>query len=335
MLALLLVVVLFSVPVPYVELVPGPIKNTIGTRDDGVPIISIKGHRTYPTSGELYLTTVGVQGGPGAQLSLGRALLGWWSRRDAVVPQDLLYPPGQSQQQVDQASQQEMADSQQHAITAALRHLGIPVTVVVTVAEVVKGAPADGRLRKKDVIARVDGSPVRSSAGLRRLIGQQPIGSRVTLGIRRAGRPVTVALRTAAAPDDANRPIIGVGTNDVARPPFDVSINLQNVGGPSAGLMFAVGIIDKLTPGELNGGQHIAGTGTISDDGTVGPIGGIQQKVAAARAEHVTVFLTPAGDCAEAVKVRPDGLTLARVSSLQEALDRLSDVRAGRVVPTC
>lgn len=335
LLALLLALVLATVPVPYVLLVPGPVTNTLGKRSDGVPIITVTGHPVYPTAGQLDLTTVGVIGGPPGPLSLGRALFGWFSRQDAVVPEDLIYPPGQTQQDVEQINLQEMQQSQQSAVTAALRQLGIPVTVLVTVAGVVKGKPAYGVLRAGDVIRRVDGAAVVSSTQLRTLIGKRPVGSVVQLAIVRAGKPLTVSVQTTADPQRPGQPIIGITVGEQHRSPVNVKINLRNVGGPSAGLMFSLGIIDKLTPGDLNGGKNIAGTGTITDTGVVGPIGGIQQKIAAASAEGATYFLTPAGNCAAAASVRPGSLTLARVATLSQAMDALGAIRAGRAVSTC
>ena len=334
-LAFVLAVVVTILPVPYVALVPGPVTDTLGKRRDGVPIITVKGHKTYPTDGNLYLTTVGVRGGPPSPLSLGLALRWWFDRHKAVLPQMVLYPPGQTAKQVEQQNTQEMQDSQQQAISAALRALGFPVTVQVTVAGVVKGKPADGKLKPGDVIARVDGLSATSRARLQALLARRAVGAPVTLDVVRGGKAQRVTLETVAAPGSPGRPIVGIDVGERHKYPFEVSINLKQVGGPSAGLMFSLGIIDRLTPGFLNGGKNVAGTGTIDDEGTVGAIGGIQQKLVAARAAGAVVFLTPAGNCAAAVKVRPKGLTLVKVATLRQALDRLAAIRAGGAVATC
>jgi len=128
-----------------------------------------------------------------------------------------------------------------------------------------------------------------------------------------------------------------VEIRDEADYPFSVEISLKDVGGPSAGLMFALGIVDKLTPGSLTGGKFIAGTGTIDDSGHVGAIGGIAQKMVGARRKGATVFLSPAGNCAQARDTVPDGLRLVRVKTLSDAVEALEDLKAGRVdeVPTC
>lgn len=335
LLALVLALVIAVLPVPYVALVPGPVTDTLGKRRDGVEIIAVRGHKTYPTGGNLYLTTVGVRGGPPSPLSLGLALRWWFDRHKAVLPQVLVYPPGQSAKQVEQQQSQEMEDSQQHAISAALRALGFPVTVQATVASVVRGKPADGKLKAGDVIARVDGVAVTSRARLQALLTRRPVRAPVTLDVVRAGTTRQVTLQTVPDPDEPRRAIVGIAVGERHRYPFRVSINLKDVGGPSAGLMFSLGIIDRLTPGFLNGGKDVAGTGTIDDDGSVGPIGGIQQKIVAARDTGAVVFLTPTANCAAAAKVRPRGLTLVKVATLQQALDDLASIRAGQPVPTC
>lgn len=333
--ALILLLVGMILPVRYVELVPGPVTNTLGKLADGTPIITVKGRATYPTSGHLDLTTVGVRGGPSGQLTLAQAVVGWFDRHVAVLPQDVIYPPGESEQVVEQQNTQEMVDSQQEAITAALTNLKVPFRLLVTVGLVSKGTPADGRLRVGDVITGVGGTPVTDAASLRTLIGRRTPGQSVSLDIRRAGKPQRVVLGTVADPQNPKRPIIGVSTIERPDPPFTVSINLKDVGGPSAGLMFTLGIIDTLTPGELNGGRHIAGTGTINEAGKVGPIGGVAQKIIAARHVGATVFLTPVDNCAAAKRNRPRGLELVRVATLSQALARLADLRVGRPVPTC
>ena len=117
--------------------------------------------------------------------------------------------------------------------------------------------------------------------------------------------------------------------------PVTVTVNVQDVGGPSAGLMLTLGIIDQLTPVQENAGAHVAGTGTIDVDGTVGPIGGIRQKLAGARAAGATVFLVPADNCAEALLQVPDGLRLVKVTDVDDALSGMASAVAGRAAPTC
>ncbi len=330
-----LIVLAALVPVPYVVLAPGPVTDTLGSVNKQ-PLITITGRRTYPTEGRLDLTTVSVSGGPQSPLQLGRAVTAWFDRRYAVVPESLVYPPDADEQEVEEQNAQEMTDSQQQATSAALRSLRIPVSTSVVVQTTIEGLPARGVLEAGDVIRSVNGAPVAAAQVLRERIRPLPVGSTVKLGIVRDGRPTTLTLRTAADPDDDTRSAVGVATREEHDYPFDVAIKLDDVGGPSAGLMFALGIVDKLTPGALTGGRHIAGTGAIDGDGSVRRIGGIQQKVRAASEEGASVFLTPAANCPNARAVRPAGLRLIEVEKLSDAVASLEALRTGKGdVPEC
>jgi Lon-like protease len=332
-LVVLLSAVAALLPVPYVALSPGPTTNTLGAVGNSA-LIRIEGHPTYAATGHLDLTTVSVLGGPRQRMDLVTALRGWVDNKVAVVPEQQVYPKGETAKQVEQESAAEMKDSQENATTAALRELGIPVTTRVVVDRVSSGSPATGKLRAGDVLVAVDDQPAEGGARLRQLITRHKPGEQVTLTVQRAGRRVDERITTAAAKD--GRAIVGVLTRDEADYPFKVAISLKDVGGPSAGLMFALGVVDKLTPGSLSGGKYIAGTGTIDDSGKVGPIGGIPQKMAGARRAGATVFLAPAGNCAEAVKTVPAGLRLVKVDSLQSAVDALDAIREGKgKVPAC
>jgi PDZ domain-containing protein len=238
------------------------------------------------------------------------------------VPRELIYPPNQTQQQVDQQNAQEFKDSQTSAETAALRELGYPVQV--TVKEVKAGTPADGVLKTGDVITSVDGTAVTTATKLTDLIKAKPAGTARTFGYTRNGAPATVSL-TPRAEDGSPR--IGVTVDQNQPHPFQLKIDLDRIGGPSAGLMFTLGIIDKIEPADLTGGDVIAGTGTIDDEGNVGPIGGIPQKLVAAKRDGAEVFLTPAGNCAEAMANAVPGLPMARVATLDDALAALKAVR--------
>ncbi|MGN6333312.1 MAG: YlbL family protein [Motilibacteraceae bacterium] len=340
-LAALTLVVLTAVaavlPVPYVLEAPGPTTNTLGSQN-GKPLISISGRQTYPTQGALDLVTVLVRGTPSHTLGLLDALKGWLDPHDAVVPEEEIYPPGQTTQEVQQENAKDMSDSQRNATVAALRALGIPVPVTVTVAQVEKGGPSDGTLQAGDVVTRVDGTAVTSSDQLRRLVTEHHPGDTVALVVRRDGADRTVKVTLGSSSDRGpKRAVIGVLPKDSYDLPFTVDISLDDVGGPSAGMMFALGIIDKLTPGPLNGGKHVAGTGTIDPAGTVGPIGGIPQKMVGARDAGAVLFLAPAENCREAVANKPDGLQLAKVSTIQDALHALELFRDGKAaqIPGC
>lgn len=321
----LLSIGVLATPVPYVVLVPGPTVDTLGVKD-GREVIQVTDRETSTSAGQLRLTTVGVQ----SDVRLLAAIAGWFDDEQAVVPSELIYPPGQSREQVEQRNAEDFRESQTSAETAALRELGYPVQVVVR--EVAGGGPADGLLRPGDVITSVDNVEVTGAARLVKLIGSKPAGSELVIGYIRDGVSDTV---TVTSVEEDGRPRIGVTVSQEQPHPFDLKIELDRIGGPSAGLMFALGIIDKLAPEDLTGGKIIAGTGTIDDEGNVGAIGGIPQKLVGAREAGAEIFLVPAENCAEAVRNAQPGLRLVKVSTLKEALAALETLRAGGEPPGC
>ena len=321
----------YRVQVPYVALTPGPTWNTLGT-DQNKALIQVTDGSNQPvtgqqTTGQLRLVTVGLED----KLTLLDAIRGWLSSSDAVVPREVEFPPKESQQQVDQENQAQFKSSEDAAIMSALRLLGYPVKVVVTA--VTAGLPAQGHLDVNDQITSVDSQQVTSAPKLTTLIRSKPAGSSLTIGYLRGGTPGTMTLTTAAVKDQPPR--IGVEIREDQPSPYHVSINLNNVGGPSAGLMFTLGIIDRIKGEDLTGGKTIAGTGTIDEDGTVGPIGGIPQKMRGAKRDHATIFRTPADNCAEAVANAVPGLELVRVTDLNSALQDLETLRSGGTPPLC
>jgi Lon-like protease len=318
-------------PVPYVILGPGPTLNTLG-QSSGQPLITITGHRTYPTTGHLNLVTVSYQGGPGSNMNIFQALRAWLDPSEAVVPQTELFPAGQSAQQTQAQDTQEMTGSQQLATAAALSTLRIPYQTLVSVVSTVPGYPASKVLKAGDVIETVDGKPVTSQTSLSSMITAHPAGTVLTLTVLRAGKTLTLPVATKASD---GTPVVGVEVQEQYKFPFTVSISVGNIGGPSAGMMFALGIIDKLTPLDLTGGKFIAGTGEITASGQVEPIGGIQQKMVGARSAGATVFLTPAGNCSDTTGAVPAGLRLVKVSTLSQAMSDLEAIKAGKPVPSC
>lgn len=320
-------------PVPYVILSPGPTANTLG-QQDGKPLIQISGHRTYRTTGHLNLTTVTYQGGPGVRLDLFTTLRAWFNPHQAVVPEEALFPPNESQKQVDQENAAQMSGSQESATAAALKELKIRYQTVVAVGATTKGMPADGKLKSGDVITAVDGTKVSDADETAKLISGRAPGKPVTLTIKRGGKTQDVTLKTAAG--EEHKAMVGVAVRQKFQFPFRVRISVSDIGGPSAGTMFALGMIDKLTPGDLAGGRFVAGTGEISPDGKVGPIGGIQQKLRGARDAGATVFLTPKDNCKDAMAARPDGLRLVKIDTLHDAVQALNALRTGQgKVPAC
>jgi PDZ domain-containing protein len=325
LLTTLLSIGVLGAPIPYVVLGPGPTVNTLGT-SNGKDIIQVAGRPTSTSAGQLRLTTVGVQ----PTVKLRSALAGWFSPDEAVVPRELVYPPGESQEEVEKRNAEDFQNSQSSAETAALRKLGYQVQVLVKT--VTPGGPSAGVLKAGDVVTTVDGQRVTTAGRLTELIRAKPAGTPLTIGYTRAGAAATA---TVTSREQDGRPRIGIEIDQQQPHPFTLSIDLGDIGGPSAGLMFALGIVDKLEPADLTGGKVIAGTGTIDDEGRVGPIGGIAQKLVGAKKAGAKVFLVPADNCAEAVRNPQPDLPLLRVGSLDDALVALDTLRAGGQPTRC
>ncbi|MGH3777286.1 MAG: YlbL family protein [Pseudonocardiaceae bacterium] len=315
-------------PVPYVALRPGPTFNTLG-EVAGKTVVDIKGAQTYPTTGNLNLTTVSVVD----NVSLYGALGLWISGRSALVPRDEIFPPELSEQQVEKQNQQLFRDSESKAETAALRYLGYPTQVVVD--PVAADGAANGKLAAGDRLLAVDGQQARTGQQVVDMLATSHPGQLVQVRFQRPGAPPQDVVITLGAGQQPGRGYLGVGVTDRPDVNFDIIISLADVGGPSAGLMFALAIVDKLTPGALAGNTFVAGTGEIATGGAVGPIGGIPLKMIRAREAGASVFLVPAGNCAEAVQRAPEGLRLVRVGTLTEAVHALDDLHAGRQPPGC
>ncbi|WP_217183457.1 S16 family serine protease [Streptomyces sp. AC495_CC817] len=340
--ALVALVVLTFLPTPYVIQRPGPVYNTLGTAAgaDGeqVPLISVEGADTYDTAGSLDLTTVQVVGNRERTPSWFELALAWMDSSRAVVPLDSVFPEGVTSEQRDERNATLMVDSQHEATAAALGELGYDTGAQVAVVGTVDDLPADGVLEEDDVITAIDGTPVTSATQLRAAI-QDAKGDTVRLDVLRGGAERTVELTPEKHVEgDKTTWLIGITLRTDYDFPIDVTIQLDNVGGPSAGMMFALGIIDTLTPGELNGGEDVAGTGTIQADGTVGPIGGIRQKLYGARDAGADYFLAPSANCDEVVGHVPSGLTVVSTSTLEDSLHALEVIADGGDVgalPSC
>ncbi|MFF4501960.1 PDZ domain-containing protein [Streptomyces sp. NPDC001401] len=337
------------IPVPYSEMSPGPTVNTLGNHD-GEPVLQISGRKTYAADGHLNMTTVRVTSAD-YKMNLVEAVYGWLAHDSKVVPHDTLYPDGKTEEQSTQENAEEFSQSQESAKVAALKELGIPVKTWVIVSTVVKGSPAQGRLHAGDVIKAVDGTAVKQPADVAKLVTKHKPGQKVVFTVvpakeqaaaekknTTATRTQNITITTTTSDDSGNkRAIVGISAGTDHTFPFTIDIKLADVGGPSAGLMFALGIYDKLTPGNLTGGRFVAGTGTIDDNGKVGPIGGIEMKTVGARDKGAQYFLTPADNCKAAAKDTPSGLTLVKVNAIGDALGALKDIRTGKTsdLPKC
>jgi Lon-like protease len=318
-------------PVPYVSFSPGPVKDTLG-ETKSKPVIEIKGHETFPTTGQLDLTTVSVTS-PDRELTLPQAMRNWLDPHHDLFPRDIIYPPDQSADEVEEQNTAEMTGSQDSAIAAALQEANVPFHPKVST--VAKDTPADGKLKPGDIVLAVDGATVSQVPQVGEFVRKHKVGENVVFLIRRAGTEQTVQLTTAATPGEATRPMVGITIGVDSR--VKVTVNLgQDIGGPSAGTAFALAIYDKLTPGALLAGKHVAGTGTIDALGQVGAIGGIQQKIAGAKEDGATIFLVPAPNCEAALHADVKGIQLVKITTLNEAIAALKAVGSGTGdVPAC
>ncbi len=319
---------LAAVTVPFVSLGPGPTFNTLAEYD-GKQVVDIKGTDVKPTSGNLNMTTVSQRD----QLTLGQALAMWASGDEQLVPRDLVYPPDKSREDVDKANDAEFKDSEDSAAYAALGYL--KYAPAVTVAQVNDSGPAKGKLQVGDAIDAVDGKMTATLDEFTNILKATKPGEQVVLDYRRKNEPAGTVTVTLGSNPDRDYGYLGVAVLNAPWAPFSIDFNLANIGGPSAGLMFSLAVVDMLTTGDLNDGKFVAGTGTISPDGAVGPIGGITHKMSAARDAGATVFLVPAENCDEAVTGDQDGMRLVKVDTLTTAVDALHALSSGGDAPHC
>jgi PDZ domain-containing protein len=314
-----LLVVAWASPLPYVVYRPGVTVDVLG-KSGGKPIIQVDGHPYYRDGGQLRMTTVSVTRAE-TKVRLPELLGAWISRKDAVYPWDAVYQKGTTDKQSEQEGAVQMSTSQDTATAVALQEMGKKVPEVVKIASVAKGSPADGVLEAGDRVISVDGLAVTTENTDKAVdkIQSTPPGETVDLVVERDGKQRDLSVKPVKT-DGAQR--IGVMLGVDYEFPFDVKINIDpNIGGPSAGLMFSLGIYDTLTPGSLTGGQPIAGTGEIRPDGAVGPIGGIQQKIAASDRDGAKLFLVPKDNCDEALGADKGDVRLVKVTTMHDAVD--------------
>ena len=342
LLAVGLVVAGATVRVNKVIEAPGPTWNVLAAvpgDDSDQSVITVTGAQTYPAEGALRMTTVSVSGCPGYPVTLFDVVGAWLSPNKTILERDQVCPPSLSQQDVEETNQAQMTSSQNTAVVAALMETGMATRMVLTV-EGTGPDQTEGLLQKGDVLTSItpaggQATPTTTYTALRELLTTIPAGTAVELGIERNGEPMTVSLTTITPPDansdgspDSEGSLLGVYLSAEADSDIEATFGLSKVGGPSAGSMFALGIVDELTPGDLTGGKDIAGTGTIALDGSIGPIGGIEQKMAGAKTDGSGYFLAPASNCADVVGNVPDGLEVYAVSTLHEAVTTVEAIAA-------
>ncbi|HWL59385.1 MAG TPA: S16 family serine protease [Microbacteriaceae bacterium] len=335
--------VVAAMPAPYVIEYPGPVFDVLGqttSNGEDVPMISIPVEETYPTEGALRLLTVYATP-PQRMPSWIDVVLATFDPQRAVLPAESVYPPGLTQEQNAEQAKVEMANSQLSAIAAALHALGYELELQLSVAQVQEGAAAEGLLEVGDVIRSINGVEPATLEELRAAITSNGTSRPAQLVVQRGEAEIAVEATPRLSEPTAGAeptPVLGILVASDFVLPFTVTIQLDNVGGPSAGMMFALGIYDKLTPGGLTGGEDIAGTGTIDAMGRVGAIGGIQQKMWGAVDAGAAWFLAPVDNCDEVVGSVPEGLRVFAVSTLDEAIRAVEVIGTGGdldALPSC
>lgn len=337
LLALSLLAVLWGTaafaPLPYVTYYPGPTVDILAERD-GQETVTVTGHRAFHDDGELRMTTVYVSQ-PEDDVSLPELLRAYFDPDAAVWPRSSIYAPDETDESSDRESAVAMVSSQDTAVAAALTELGEEVDPIVEVQDVTPSLPADGKLEVRDVLIEVGGTRITDAQDVVDAVDAAEVGRPLPFVVRRDGEKLTVEVTPREVDGDKRIGIIpGVGYDF----PFQVSVDISDdIGGPSAGLMMSLAIFDTLTPGSLTGGEAIAGTGTITPSGEVGPIGGIQQKVAAARDAGAELFFVPADNCDAIGGVDTGDMRLAKATTMHAAVQTLDDWVADpdTDLPTC
>lgn len=327
-LASVLLVVLFAVaavtPVPYVTMSPGPTVDVLA-ESRGEEIVQVDGHERYDTDGRLELTTIKLTG-PDQKVNLGEALTAWFDKSRAVYPRDAYYAPEESEEDVETESSVQMISSQDTAVAVALTELGYELDKITEVLAVNPGSPAEDKLKVRDEILAVNGKSVASADDVAKIVRSTPRGGTATFDVRRGEEMLTVRVEPEPSEDDPEVPVVGIIVGPSYDFPFNVSVNIdERIGGPSAGLIFSLGVYDTLTPGALTGGAAVSGTGTIAEDGSVGPIGGIQQKIVAAAGSGAELFLVPPGNCESALALGLDEeeMRLVKAPTMHSAVESL------------
>lgn len=319
---------LMALPSGYVIERPGQVFNVMGELDEK-PVISATDVETYESETRLDITTVSLLGNRDSTPGWLQILAAWMDPDQVVLPLDEVYPPQLSTEQVRAESTAQMEVSQQDAIAAALTELRYELDRQLYVASVIAETPASKKLVAGDFLVAVGSVAVATYEELRAQI-QLSEGNTVIIKVIRDGKPMEFELTPEKKEDSW---VIGAMVGYVYDFPVNIKLQLGDVGGPSGGLIFALGIYDVLTEGSLAGKTHIAGTGTITADGSVGPIGGIELKLISAKKAGAALFLAPEGNCSEVVGQIPEGLSVVIVKDLKSALTAIEDFNSGKPVP--
>ena len=321
-------------PTPYLVEQPGPVYNLF-SKISGKPVISISGRKSYKTSGSLNMLTVTLQGNSTKGASWFEVGLAKLDESKKILKITDIYPPGWNDEKLNEESDVMMLDAQANAKAAALNLLGIPYDSYQAVTFVdLKGA-AGKVLKAGDKVVTIQGQPVTDLDQIKSLVQATKGKKPVVLDIIRGTKKMTVQVTPQLVDGDWR---IGVYISAVPEFPFKIDIQVGNVGGPSGGQMLALAIYDQLTPGALTGGKNIAGTGTVDPEGNIGPIGGIVQKMYGTDRAAIKWFFAPSSNCDEVIGHIPDGLSVVKVSTLQDSLAALKVISSGgdaTKLPTC
>ena len=335
---LLVAVGLSLLPAPYVIDRPGPTYDTLGVVSidgDDVPLISLPDDPGYEQRAELRVTTVTRVGNPDAMPSWVEVVGAWLSPQRSLTPVDQAFPPGVTVEANQEAARIEMENSQQESIAAALSYLDIDYESFLQVVNAIEGGPSEGVIEAEDIILEAAGQPVSDVTTLRGIIADNGVQTPLRISVERSGVTEMVEVIPRMSEGDTPIPVIGVLVSGVYDFPVEVEIELGSVGGPSAGLMFALGLVEKLTSEQIAGSLKVAGSGTISASGDVGPVGGIRHKVYGAAESGAELFLVPADNCDDLAGLAPGGITVIPVASLSEAVSALELAMADQPVPQC
>lgn len=325
--AAVLMAVLSVLPAQFAIGGPGPTYDTLGEDADGVPLVQIDGAETFAASGELRLTTVSVGRSSSELFTMGPVLRAWMSPERYTQPEEAVFGTPDEEEEFDEQSQVEWVTSQEAATVAALEVLGEPVPATLTVAALSPTSNAQGLIEADDVILAFDGQPVATFTELTDAIDALQPGDDATVTYDRDG--VEGEATFALDDDGAGNPVMGLYIDPNFDLPIDVTVQIDKVGGPSAGMMFSLGILDKLTEEDELNGAHVAGTGALTADGDVHPIGGIQMKMFGARDAGATYFLAPVENCDEVVDHVPEGLEVFAVDTVDDAYAAIQATGAG------
>jgi len=329
-----LIVAAALMPLPFAVYEPGYTVDVLAKDQNDAEIIQVLGHKTYRDDGELRMTTVLVTA-PETDKTLFQLMGAWFDPDDAVYPAEAVHPKNQTDEQNQIEGEVQMITSQDAAIAVAQREMGLTVTELAGVAHVNAGAPADGKLFVRDLFLEVGGQRVQTTEDVINAVKESTPGEPLDMVVLRDHKRTEVSVVPEQAKDG---PAIGIFLGNGFRFPFDVSVNISpDIGGPSAGLMFSLAIYDTLTPGSLTDGEIVAGTGEIAPTGQVGPIGGIQQKVVAARDSGAELFLVPEINCPEALKADNGDMRLVLAETMHDARLALEEWAADRdaELPSC